>query len=215
MIRSALSATRGLLAAALSIAVALLHLDHGPGVTLIAIAAALAVVLIVYIVGNHFLRSTPKASSYLMETGLLLLLIGSVIAGAALLVIAIQYAPPKDASERTKQIFAAVSVALAGYLGTVLIDPTGNLWNPVRTGIKRTFQANFKSKRDDVENDALNAVIADNGYGSVHAKGEVVSGWDWGSRRLRTRHIQRAVDKGYLHPPTPSSAPATAEKPHG
>jgi len=180
-----------------AIGLANLFLDRGLLWPVSAIAAAGALVGVLYSVGLAGLRRKPYLAAYLMESGLLLLTIGAGVAGALLVVFAIDNQPSPTAPVRDQELFAALFAALASYLGGLIINPKGDRWNPVKDAIKRTFGNDFTRKRDSIEEDARDAVKKDMPYGAKSG-GEKVNGWDWNDRRMRSRQLQRAVDKGYL-----------------
>jgi hypothetical protein len=125
-----------------------------------------------------------------METGLGFLTLGAAIAGAFLLWLAIEKAPSEAASTLNKQVWAALTAAVSAYLGSIIIKPEGEIWNPVKRAVARVFANDFKDRSTDLEKDARDAVQRE-AYGAIAPihSGEVVNGWGWDARRLRT-HIQ-------------------------
>jgi hypothetical protein len=129
-----------------------------------------------------------------MEAGLFVGMLGAATAGAAVLWFLIEYAAEEDASARTKESLAAISGALSGFLGALIIKPEGNRWNPMRASMSSAFSGKFSHRRSDLEKDADDAVI--NFAYSPQAEGhrdQIVNGWDWTSRRRRARHVSDSL----------------------
>jgi hypothetical protein len=182
-----------LVAALLAVRLALAYLDHGIGVPLALIGSLLVVTGVLFGVGRAIFGNKPYTGGLLMESGLLLIVWGAAIAGAVLVWYAIDQAPPATADAREKAVFAAVSAALAAYLGSVIIKPDGELWNPVKSAIKNVFETSFTAPATALERDARNAIQTDR-YGAEAHSDNVVSGWGWSDRRKRTHHIQDQLE---------------------
>ena len=197
----------------MAVGLAVLWLDYGWTTSALAVAILGGVVLIFYVLGRISLGRWPYVASLPLESGLFLLMLGAGVAGAVLVLIAISFKPDEHSTVREKELYAAVAAAIATYLGGVIIKPEGDKWNPVKNAVKSAFKDKFRSRRDDVEKDASDAVNKDFAYTSLAHNNEVVKGWNWADRRLRARHIQRAVDAGYLNPappPVPAGGPSSA-----
>lgn len=191
MIRLFLKPLPALVAALLAILLAVLYLDHGWRWPVFSALAAVALIFGLFGSGRWAFTRRPYHAGFVMEAGLGLLTLGAGIAGAVLLWLAIQKAPGEHASTRQKEVWAALSVAITTYLGSIIIKPEGEIWNPVKTAIKKKFADQFTARQTLLEKDARNAVQTES-YGAEapsHA-GQVVEGWGWDARRLRTRHIQ-------------------------
>ena len=114
--------------------------------------------------------------------------------------LAITKAPGETASPREKEVWAALSGAILAYLNSVIIKPDAPLWNPVKGAITSVFKGDFGARRDNIEKDAREASHAES-YGAMAHPGDQIRGWDWNDRRMRNRHLQDAVNRGYLTPP--------------
>jgi hypothetical protein len=79
----------------------------------------------------------------------------------------------------------------------VIIKPENPLWNPVRGAIASVFGQSFKNRADPLERDARDAVQSERySAQAVPPHGDdIVIGWGWDARRLRTRHIQDELDR--------------------
>lgn len=175
-----------------------LYLDNDWIGAVLAVMVASAFVVMLYVIGSRRLRNHPHSAALLMESGLLLLVIGSAVAGALLIGIAIKFTPAPNAPGAAQAIFAALFAAIASYLGSLVINPKDTGWNPVKDAIKTSFANAFTGRRDATERDAHDAVHKNEGYSSLAESNEHVGGWDWDDRRLRSVHLQRAIDRGYL-----------------
>jgi len=185
----------------LGIMITALYLDRGvPFLLWFGLGPCLLLVL-TFVIGRVLLRARPRKATLLLETGQLVAVVVAAAVTATLLSFTIRNSPGDDASIREKEMFAALAAALGAY-GSFVIAQWFD-WNPVRLGIKTEFRGKFTTRRDNTEKDAHDAVVVDRGYGSLAGNG-VVRGWDWRSRRLRSRHIQLAIDSGYLEPPSSS-----------
>jgi hypothetical protein len=212
MIRAVLRPLPPLLGALLAVALVVLYLDHGwwtPALVVIGLVAATG---LLYGLGRLLLTRRPYYAGFLMEAGLGLLTIAAGVAGAVLLWLAIEKAPGDDASVREKQVWAALSTAFTAYLGSLIIKPEGDVWNPVKSAITSVFAGRFTERRTELERDARDAVQEDEyGAQAVEHAGQQVSGWGWDARRLRTRHIQDQLDHaGPGSPPSPAAATKAA-----
>jgi hypothetical protein len=186
-----------LCAAASAVWLAISYIDHGWGPPVVAVALTAAVVLGAWAIGWIGFRNRPHRSGLLLEAGLLLPAIASAIVGAVLLWLGIEKAPPKDALPRESAPYAALVAAFTAYLGAVLIKPDTPFTSPVKRAIERKFAGEFKQRRDELERDARNAVQEES-YSAEAVPphdGHLVYGWDWTSRRRRTKHIQDQLDR--------------------
>lgn len=151
-------------------------------------------VLACWRVGLGLLPRRPYAAAYLLEVGIGLEFVTASVLGAVLIWFGVDVAPGDTASDLHNEMYAAGAAALAVFLGSVGIDPEGGRWNPVRSGVTAEFRGRFTARSTPVEKDADDAVRKDE-YGAQAPEhhGDRVSGWDWGARRLRTRHIGDAL----------------------
>jgi hypothetical protein len=194
--RRLLSPLPALAASLLAVWLVQISLDYHVVFALGLLGATIVLVGLAYTIGHSMLRDSPYAGLLLMESFQILFILLAGTAGAILLWLAITKAPPDNAGPRIKQFFAAIAASLTAYLGAIIIKPDRPA-NPIRTAIKRQFANDFQRRRDLVEKDADDAVRLDD-YGGQGQANEHVRGWDWDARRLRSRHLQRAVDAGYI-----------------
>jgi hypothetical protein len=123
-----------------------------------------------------------------MEAGLAVELVLAGVAGAFLVWLAIDKA---SETGRDKEIWAVLSGAATAYLGSLVLKPEGDRWNPVKDRIKADFEGKFTARRNKGEMDADDAVILESFSPQEHPKhSKSVNGWGWDARRLRTRYIQ-------------------------
>lgn len=174
-------------------------------IVLFAVIIGMALILtgLVYVVGSAVLRDYPSVGSLFMESGQGAAMLVAAIVGGGLLWLGVTYAPGSQADEKSKQTWAAIMAAVAAYLGAVVIKPELP-WNPVKSALVKQFRGAFTSRRDPIEKDAHDAWLLPT-YGA-QAASELVDGWGWDARRLRARHIQRAVNRGYLEGPPPDKS---------
>jgi hypothetical protein len=186
----------GFIIAISGLGVGLLVLE-GEGLTVTIIAGLSAVVLAVAVVaGRLLIGSKPVLGGLLMELILVLQLFVAIGGAAVALWLAVEHAPSDDAGARAKIVYANIVGAVSALVGGFAVD-VDQPWLPsVRAAVKKLFAESFRDRRDAVEKDAHDAVIRGQ-YGSQAHSGELVDGWTWRSRRLRLRHLQRAVELGY------------------
>jgi membrane-bound ClpP family serine protease len=180
-----------LVAAILAIVLALLYIDHGWLVPTIVAGAVLVVAGAFLLAGRLLFVRAPYLGGWLMESWIFVATCAAAVAGAVLVWYAIEEAPGDNPTAREEEVFSAVSAALAAYLGSVIIEPEGERWNPVKTAIGKEFKSSFNAGRTDLEKDAREAVRKER-YSALAAghDGDVVDGWGWDARRVRTRHIR-------------------------
>lgn len=165
-----------------------------------AVAGSLAVaVAALYVGGRRTFSSDPVTGGLLMEVGLFAGILIAGIAGGFLIWFAVDQALGlgEKPGEQAKALSAAVVAAVTAYVGDALIKPEEGWGNPVKKAIKKEFGDSFKQRGDELEKDARSAVQEER-YGAVaqeHAR-EVVDGWGWDARRLRTRHIRDQLKRG-------------------
>jgi hypothetical protein len=184
-----------LCAAVLAVVLALLYLDHGWGLPVLVAGGLFVIIGGAFGIGRAIFGRKPYVGGLVMESSILLVTLGASIAGAFLVWLAIDQVPGDKATTREKEVFAAISAALTAYLGSVIIEPAGEFWNPVKKAIGRRFGSQFTDPQTPLAKDARSAVIRER-YGAEAAEheGEVVNGWDWAARRLRTRHIRDRLE---------------------
>jgi hypothetical protein len=199
MIRRLLQPAPALVGALLAVYLSVTYLDHGWLRPVIAVVGLVTVVGLLFLVGRILFSHRPYYGGALMESGLALQILAAGVAGAFLIWFLIEKAPRSATpTTREKEVWAAVSGAITAYLGSLVIKPEADLGNPVKSAIRSVFGERFKhpgngsqDRRTTLERDARSAVQEER-YGAEDPKhaNQVVAGWGWDARRLRTRHIQ-------------------------
>jgi hypothetical protein len=179
-----------LVAAILAVALALLYIDDGWVAPSLAAGSVLVVAGLVFLTGRLLFKRAPYFGGWLMEVWILVMTCVAAIAGAVLVWYAIEEAPGDEPTAREEEVFSAISAAMAAYLGSIIIEPEGELWNPVKSAIEKVFKSRF-ADGDALEKDARDAVIRDRYAAQADEhRDDVVDGWGWDARRVRTRHIR-------------------------
>lgn len=193
-LRQLLAPALPLVSAVYAVVLAVTFLDRGWPATIALVAIAGVILLGSYVGGRLAFKTWPYRGGYLMESAFGVFALVASIAGATLLWLAIRHAPGANASTREKEVWAALIGAFTTYLGSVIIKPDGEIANPVKGAIGSKFRESFRDPKSALEKDARSAVQRDQ-YGAEALKhaGQVVNGWGWAARRLRTRHIQDAL----------------------
>jgi len=183
----------GPLAAGLGVLEVVLYRNLGLDIALIPVGAIAVSAVILYTVGRRRFPNHPQSASYLLEAGLCLQFILAIAGSGVALGVTIQFTPADTATTATKAIWAAAVAAIASFLGIALINPTGKIWNPVKSRIEAEFSGKFPEKTEDAHmKDARDAVYVDNFGGQVVGH-KYVAGWGWSARHVRALYIQEGL----------------------
>jgi hypothetical protein len=165
--------------------------------------------LVLYLVGKAQLPGKPVWGLRLMEFFVLAPSMLAAVAAGAVIVIAVNLAAPKEASDQTKELLSAVATAITAFLTSSFVDWTGDKDDSsVADRIKEVFHAKFK--RFDPSQTSETGVkyfkAGSTGERWVYSNAfKGIEGWGGTARKKRAEGIALELQTGNSDPPAQPS----------